>query len=342
MSSVASKPCQFAPPPFQDDLASSSSLVPYRRLILLCYLLVCQFLSGQALPTLSPDPLHEVRSLITAGNLPVAESRLRTLIAAAPADPEPHFLLGYVLFREQRPTDSLSAYTQAAALRKPTAVELTTVASDYVLLTDYADAKRWLTVATRTEPTNAAAWYLLGRTDYNLDLAEEARQAFLTCLRLQPDHIKAHYNLGLTEERLHHPDDALAAYHQAIALEAQLPHHDSQPYLDLGMLLLQQEKPQEALDPLRSAVQLAAANPLAHQQLALCLEKLGRYQEAADEMALCAQLAPNSQAPPFFLGRIYRRLGRNADAKEQFARAQTLAGTHSATDVPNLETARPE
>ena len=302
--------------------------------------------AAQAIPALSPDPLRDVRSLVSAGNVTLAEARLRAVIAASPANPEPRFLLGYVLFRQQRPADSLAAFTEAATLRTPTADELTTVASDYVLLKDYADAKRWLTLATRTEPANASAWYLLGRTNYNLDLAEEAKQSFLTCLRLQPGNIKARYNLGLTEERLRHPEDALAAYRQAIALEAQLPAaqpplRDSQPYLDLGMLLLQQEKPQEALDPLRTAVQLANANPLAHQQLALALEKLGFNKEAVAEMTVCARLAPDSQSPPFFLGRLYHRLGMEAEAKEQFARAQTLAGTHSATDVPNLERATP-
>lgn len=302
--------------------------------------------AAQTIPSLSPDPLHDVRALITAGDLPAAETRLRALIAAAPGDPEPRFLLGYVLFRQQRATDSLSTFTAAAALRNPTAEELTTVASDYVLLKDFADAKRWLTLATSTEPTNAGAWYLLGRTDYNLDLAEEAKSAFLTCLRLQPANIRARYNLGLAEERLRHPDAALAAYRQAIALEAQLPatgrvSRDSQPFLDLGMLLLQQDKAPEAQDPLKTAVQLAPGNPLAHQQLALALEKLGLYKEAAAEMALCARLAPDSQAPPFFLGRLYHRLGMEAEAKQQFARAQTLAGTHSAADVPNLEHATP-
>ncbi len=107
------------------------------------------------------------------------------------------------------------------------------------------------------------------------------------------------------------------------------------------MLLLQQDQAADALGPLQTSVQLASGNPLAHQQLALCLEKLGRYQQAADEMAICARLAPDAQAPPFFLGRLYHRLGRDGEAKQQFARAQTLAGTHSAADVPNLELATP-
>ena len=296
---------------------------------------------AQTIPTLSLDPLEQVHSLLDQGRLPAAETRLRALIAASPADPEPRFLLGTTLFREGRATDSLAAFTEAAKYRDPTAEELTIVASDYVLLKDFADAQRWLLLATRTAPTNANAWYLLGRTDYNLDRADDARQAFLTCLRLDPSHVKARYNLGLTYERLRQPQEAISAYRQAITAQAALPHQDSQPYLDLGLLLLQQEHPTDALDPLTTAVQLSPGNPFAHQQLALCLEKLGRYQEAAAEMLVCARLAPNSQAPAFFLGRIYHRLGREAEAKEQFTRAQTLAGTQSAADVPNLERATP-
>ena len=296
---------------------------------------------AQVIPTLSLNPLQQVRTLLDQGQFSAAESRLRSLIAQSPDDPEPRFLLGTALFCQGRAADSLAAFTDAAKFRNPSANELTIVASDYVLLKDFTDAQRWLLLATRTTPSDANAWYLLGRTDYNLDRADDAREAFLTSLRLDPSQVKARYNLGLTYERLRQPQEAITAYRQAIALQAANPHKDSQPYLDLGILLLAQEHPADALEPLSTAVQLSASNPFAHQQLALCLEKLGRYEEAAAEMLLCARLAPNSQAPAFFLGRIYHRLGREPEAKEQFARAQTLAGTQSAIDVPNLERAAP-
>ncbi len=332
-----SKPCVAGLRP----LAGRVRVAPvwlFGSVALLCSL---QGAGAQAIQTLTPTPLSEARALVAEGHLIEAEARLRAMIAAAPRDPEPRFVLGYTLFREQRAADSLAVFTDAAKLRAPTADDLTAVASDYVLLKDFADAKRWLTLATQTTPTHATAWYLLGRADYNLDLAEEAKQAFLACLRLEPNHVKARYNLGLAEERLRQPDQALAAYREAISIQEQFPHKDSQPYLDLGMLLLQQDKAQEALDALKEAVMLAEGNPLAHQQLALCLEKLGFYQQAAAEMTSCARLAPDSQAPPFFLGRLYHRLGKEAEAKEQFARAQQLAGTHSAADVPNMEIAVP-
>ena len=288
-------------------------------------------------PPPQQDPLKDIRLLVQNRDLPAAETRLRTFISAHPDIPDALFLLGYVLFRQQHAVDSLHFYTEGARFRNPSPDDLVTVASDYILLNDYADAKHWLSAALTASPNNVAILYLLGRTEFNLDRADDARQYFLACLQLDPNHIRAQYNLGLVYERLRQPTEAITAYKRAIALEESAAHQDSQPYLDLGMLLLQQAKPSEAITYLRSAVRLAPANPLAHQELARCLEMLGSDKEAAAEMLLCAQEAPEAQGPPFFLGRIYRRLGLAEEAKQQFARASQLAGTHSAADVPNLE-----
>ncbi len=285
------------------------------------------------------ESLTETRLLVQNHQYAPARARLESAIAANPEDAEARFLLGYVLFKQQHAVDSLRAYTEAARFRTPTPTDLITVASDYVLLSDFNDARHWLTVASEGDPSNPSIWYLLGRNEFNLDRPEAARDHFLTCLRLDPNHVKALYNLGLTYEHLHQPDSAITSYKQAITLQLHLPHQDSQPYLDLGMLLLSQTKPLEAITYLQTAARLAPSNPLAHQELARCLEALGRWEEAAGEMLICAREAPQAQGPPFFLGRIYKRLGREVEAKQQFTRAAGLAGTHSATDVPNLEPA---
>lgn len=284
--------------------------------------------------TAGPD-LRAVRESLTQGNYSSAESELRKVIEAWPDAGEPRFLLGFTLFKEGRAKDSLAAYTEAAKSRRPTPDEFVVIASDYVVLGDFADAEGWLTVATKEAPQSVSAWYLLGRTEYQLDHPEQARDAFLTCLKLEPTDVRSEYNLGLAYVRLQQPAKAIEAYEQAIRLTSVATHPDPQPYLDLGMLLEGQNKTVEALPLLQRAVVLAPKNPLAHEQLALCLEKMGRDMEAAAEMLTCAQLAPDVAAPSFFLGRIYRRLGRMAEAKEQFERAARLSGTHSSKEVPN-------
>lgn len=264
-----------------------------------------------------------------------AERLLRSQLASAPASPEPHFLLGYVLFRQKRAVDSLAEYTAAARLRQPTSGELIFVASDYILLKDFADAERWLRYATEHDPTLAYAWYLLGRAEYSLDHSAEAATAFTRCLQLQPHDVRAEYNLGLAYEHLDRAAEAEQAYRTAIAWQTGTSNQDAQPFLDLGMLLLLQHRAEAALDPLRQAVALAPGNALAQQEFGLAFEAAGRDAEALISLGRAAQLAPEASRPHFFLGRVYRRLGKEAEAAAQFAEVSRLAGAHSEVETPN-------
>lgn len=270
-------------------------------------------------------------------HLPQAEQTLRDTLALAPTNAEAHYLLGYVLFREVRAKESLAEYTAAAQLRQPTAEELTVIASDYVLLKDFADADKWLQYATTLAPTDPQIWYLLGRTQYNEDHAAEAARSFERCLALRPQEIRAEYNLGLAYEKLQQPADAIAAYQTAIRWQSGRAPQDPQPYLDLGTLLLRQGKYAEALDPLQLAVRYSPANAFAQQQLGLTLEGLGRFDEAIDALKRAAALAPTAEQPHFFLGRVYRRLGRDREATAEYATVSHLLGTHSDTVTPNLD-----
>ncbi len=289
-------------------------------------------------PNPAPPPtLSTIRAQIEHGNLAGAEAALRRNLAAQPAGAEPHLLLGYVLFRQRRPAESLAEYTAAARLRPPSAADLTIVASDYILLKDYPDAERWLLRATSQDPTDAQLWYLLGRTRYMEDHAAAAVQAFTQCLKLHPDDARAEYNLGLAYERLDQPEKAAAAYRTAILWQQIAGIRDSQPYLDLGKLLLAQRHPEQALDPLEKAAAAGPENPLAQQELGAAYEALGRFAEAVAPLRRAADLAPTAEQPHFLLGRVLRHLGRTDDAKAEFAAVSRLAGSRSSTETPNSD-----
>lgn len=282
--------------------------------------------------------IAEARRHLSLAQLPEAENDLRTDLILAPSSIEAHFLLGYVLFREHKPAESLAEYNVGARLRTPTSDELLSIASDYILLKDLGDAERSLLFATAHYPQDQALWYLLGRVDYNQDHNSDAARAFSRVLELHPRDVRAEYNLGLAWEKLGRSPDAISAYQAAISWQSNLPQPDPQPYLDLGSLLLREGKPDEALDPLQHAVRFGARNPLAHQQLGLALEASGRYQEAVASLQMAANLAPAAEQPHFFLGRIFRRLGRTSDSAREYAAASRLLGFHSNAVTPNADT----
>jgi tetratricopeptide (TPR) repeat protein len=216
--------------------------------------------------------------------------------------------------------------------------QLLWIASDYILLKDLADPERSLLFATAYYPADPALWYLLGRTEYNQDHNADAAHAFPCAIELRPRDVRVEYNLGLTFERLGRTADAISAYQTAINWQSNLPQPDPQPYPDLGSLfLLREGKHAEALDALGQALRFGRRNPLAHQQLGLALEALGRDQEAIASLQQAAALAPTAEQPHFFLGRIFRRLGRSSDSAREYAAAAKLLGSHSDVATPNAD-----
>jgi len=84
--------------------------------------------------------LLEGKSLANIGKFSEADGALRRYTLLHPESADAFFMLGFVLHREDKPADSLRAYTQAAALNTPKAEDLRIVGLDYVLLDDYPDA----------------------------------------------------------------------------------------------------------------------------------------------------------------------------------------------------------
>jgi tetratricopeptide (TPR) repeat protein len=128
------------------------------------------------------------------------------------------YLLAYVLFREDKPKESLQWFTDAAKLRTPTADDLKIVSFDYVLLNDYVDAGHYLESALEMDPNNLDARYYLGRVRYQQDRLDDAIAAFREVLGRDPSNVKAEDNLGLCLEGKNQVDQAIAAYEKAIGI----------------------------------------------------------------------------------------------------------------------------
>jgi tetratricopeptide (TPR) repeat protein len=301
---------------------------------------VCSFLASQAhaqQPASSDraNSLQSVHSLLDAAQFAQAEKALRTYLEENPSSAEAHFLLGYTLFREQRPKDSLAEFTEGAKYQRPKASDLKVVAADYVVLGDLVDADKWLTAVTAETPEDAESWYLLGRTKYNENRFEEAIQCFQRTLALRPGDVKAENNLGLSYQGLNRPDDARMAFENAISWQKDWPVKDAQPYLNMGILLADQDQASQALPWLQQAVALVPRNPKAHEELARAYDLLKMPDKAQHELEQAIALAPDVASLHYKLGQVYRRQGRQQLAQQQFDICTTLNSTHSSAETPN-------
>ncbi len=289
----------------------------------------------QPSPT-EPDALLALaRQDALQGSFATAETKVRTVLAKQPDSPDAHLLLGYILYLEVHPKESLAEYTLAARHRTPTAVDLEIVALDYVLLEDYVDADRWLTKSLEWDPSNASRWYYLGRARYNENQFEQAIDAFQRCLKIEPRNVKAEDNLGLSYQGLNRLDDAKNAFRTAIDWQKGEAKQNPQPYLNLGQLLSDQGNPEAGLPYLLKATELATRNPKAHEQLGRTYLRLKQATLAQTELAAAVQLAPNNANLHFELGMAYRDQGLKDQAKREFDVCATLNATHSSTETPN-------
>ena len=274
-----------------------------------------------------PASLADAQRARAAGKFDQAESILRRYLQENASSGDAAYLLAYSLLREGKAAEALAAYTQAAALRKPSASELRGVAQAYVLLEDYTDADKWLTLSLRMDPRSADTWYNLGRSQYTQNRFADAAACYQKALLLSPRSVKAENNLGLAYEGLNRAQEAELAYRQAIAWQDadQADVASEQPLLNLAILLLHGNGTAEAQTLLSKAVALAPKDAHIHEQLGQIDMRKENFEAAAREFELATRLAPLRSSLHFMLGQAYKHLGRQTEAAAEFAETARLA-----------------
>jgi tetratricopeptide (TPR) repeat protein len=272
---------------------------------------------------------QKVETLAQSGAFGEAETAARQYVNGDARSAQGHFLLGYILFREAKAKESLEEYTEGAKYAEPGAAELKVVALDYALLGDYADAEKWLTQSVQRNPKDAEGWYYLGRTQYNENLFEKAKHAFEECLALDARHVKAEANLGLALEGLRQTEEAEAAYRKAISWEEEGAPKNAEPFIDLGSLLLEQNRNADAAGVLARALEIAPDDMRGRGKLGTAYYRLGDFAKAQGQLERAAELAPNDAGIHYLLGQTYRKLGLREKAQAELARATELNGEHA-------------
>ena len=299
------------------------------------------------------DPkLAKARELLEKSDFAAAETVAHQYVASHPQTAEGHFLLGLIYFRQvqaqarasgsysapgELPTGamdlqtrdakihaSLAAFTEGAKFGRPSAFDLKIVSLNYVLLGDYADADRWLTLSLQWDPSDEEGWYYLGRAKYNENRFEEAIQAFQKCLELHPHHVLAADGKGLSYAGLNRPADAIAWLQNAITWQENAAQKTPEPYVDLGDLFNQQARFDEALPVLQKAVAIASRNIRAHEMLGKTFLNLNRLPDAQRELEAAISIDPDQAALHYLLGQIYRKQGQMEKAKSEMDRFQLL------------------
>lgn len=277
------------------------------------------------------NTLAGVRALLDAGKFHEADETVRVYLRDNDDSAAAHEMLAYALLRENKPAESLKEYTRAAAMERPTSGTLVHVGQDYVLLGDMADADKWTLRAVQMDPSDADAWYSLGRIRYTEQRFSDALSCFQRVLKLVPKSVKAENNLGLAYEATNQTDAAVAAYRQAIEWQNEGPRDQvsEQPLLNLGIVLLHRGNLAEAEPLLTKAAELAPKDPRIHEQLGHLEMQKANYGSAEVELRKACELDPDNSSLHFLLGQAYRHENKQQQAQSEFAISARLAKTAS-------------
>jgi Flp pilus assembly protein TadD len=299
--------------------------------------LLCWCVMGLAQIPGAPQPtaaaahaqIQESQKLIDAGKFSEAAIVLKSVLQGERGSAAAHEMLAYVDLRLGDAKSSLEEYTRAAAIAQPRATDLQNVAKDYVLLGDTNDAEHWAVASVQMDGHDPEGWYVLGRIRFSMQRFQDAVDCFQRSLVLLPRSVKAENNLGLSYEGLNRTDDAVAAYRQAIAWQKDDAHPSEQPLLNLGIVLIHQEKLPEAKDCLVEAAAIAPQDPRIREQLGQLYLQQKMLPDAEKQFEAAISLEPKKPELHFLLGKVFHEEGQEQKAKAEFAMSAELSGYHA-------------
>ncbi len=165
-----------------------------------------------------------------------------------------------------------------------------------------------------TNPLNdllAEAQRDIDRNDF-----ESAMASLQKVLVEQPDFAYAHFQMGYVYTALKRNAEARAEYERTISLDPKM----AEAHLNLGLLLID-ERPAEAVAPLRKAVELLPAQSRPRFLLGVALERTGEKAAAVESFEGALGLDPRDFDTLVHLGNAYLDLKRAAEAEKKYRSA---------------------
>jgi tetratricopeptide (TPR) repeat protein len=147
-----------------------------------------------------------------------------------------------------------------------------------------------------------------------------AAQQFAKAVEADPKDYAAHFHLALSQSLLGKDDEAITEYKKTLELKPGLYEAE----VNLGMLLVEQKQPREAVGILEAAVAQKPQEIRPNLYLADALLAAGDFAKAEQQFVAAGKLDPKSAAVELGLGRSRARQDRLEEAAVNFRKAAEL------------------
>ena len=190
---------------------------------------------------------------------------------------------------------ALTAYEAAVAIRSDSGDAQYKVAEIYFQLEEYENARDAFVTFLKLEPNNITALNYVGYISERLSNYAAAAEYYERVLNISADNLYALNHLGLAYKQLQHFDEGVTVLRKALSLDPRCERPECENLHNyLGLIYLEQGKIGEAIAEFRESIRLFPTDIWARQQLAALYEDQYRYFEAQLQYQQLLEIDPDN------------------------------------------------
>jgi tetratricopeptide (TPR) repeat protein len=253
------------------------------------------------------------------GDLAAAQTNLEAARKLEPQNGRVWVALSQTYWRQHKTTEADAAANKAFALAPADPVVLKSLGIYYFevaepLLKEQKFAQA-AAILERAKPKTAQLELALGVAYYGLRRFDEAADAFLRTIKLEPETEQPYLFLGRIVDQI--PTRLPQAAERFAQFEAAHPASAAGYLLHAKALNAQSLDPETVLTLLDKSLSIDSTDASAHFERGTVLDRLKRFEEAAAEFEQATALNPTDPAAHYRLARDYERLGKHEAAQTE-------------------------
>jgi Flp pilus assembly protein TadD len=193
----------------------------------------------------------------------------------------------------------------------------------------YTEAIELFTAYAEQHPDNAWGRYMLGLACWKSGHPDDAEAALLAALALKPDHVKSLVNLGRVLLEQDRGQEALPYLEKAVTLAPE----NGDAYRVLGRVYHRLQQSSQAIEAYRQAIKRDHDDAWALNNLGLLYIESERFEEALAPLALATQLQADQACIQNNLGIALERTKHEREAARAYERALEADAGYSKAEL---------
>ncbi len=219
------------------------------------------------------------------GNLGEAEQYLKEAVTIRPGDAVNHYNLGIAYLRQKKTAEAAEEFARAEEMGRGDNALLERIGEEYLAMKDY---------------------------DRSLNIFERIRKGNERNVKILSQIARIHYEKGEL-------DSAYDAYRRITEIEP-ATENARVAYLNMGIILDDAQRFDEAIDAYRKALAISPKDDAAYYDLGIAYKNAGKPELAITSWKKAAELNPDKHAAPLAIADYYYERGFNDLAEEEYRR----------------------